>query len=75
MSERVKAEPEYLTINYSARIEGVLCVVVDCQDFDHFKRLPQVVSYNGTLLGKTGWSSDTNIAHYQSNAHMVRVVR
>jgi len=73
--EKVKAEPEYLTVEYTVRIEGVQCAVVTCHDFDHFKRLPEVVSYNGILLGKTGWNSDTNHAHYQSNAQMVRIER
>jgi len=72
---QVKVEPDYLTVEYTARIDDVVCAVVTCHDFDHFKRLPQVVSHDGILLGKTGWNSDTNHAHYQSNAQLVRVVR
>jgi hypothetical protein len=67
-------EPEYLSILQAETLDGVLCCMVTCTDYDHYKRLPEVTSYNGRLLGKTGWNSDTQRAHYQSNALMAKVV-
>lgn len=71
----LKPEPDKLVIQHLAVVEGTTCAVVHCNDYDHFKRLPEVVSYNGMLLGKSGWNSDTNRCHYQSNANIVKVVR
>lgn len=71
----VKVVPDMLVAQQVGVVEGNTCVVVHCDDYDHYKRLPQVVSYNGILCGKTGWNSDTNRAHYQSNATIVKVER
>lgn len=71
---KAKIENEYMTIKYHATIDDITCCVVDCSDFDYFKSLPQAVSYNGILCGKSGWNSDKNEAYYQSNASLVRKV-
>ena len=73
--ERVALTPEpgHLTILQVGMVEGTMCALVDCTDHDIFQALPQVVSYQGTLLGKTGWNSDTHRAHYQSNALVLKV--
>ncbi len=73
MSTNVKVVSDHLVAEVVAEYDGVTCIVVHCDDFDHFKRLPQVVSHNGIMCGKTGWNSDTNRCHYQSNASLVRV--
>ena len=39
-----------------------------CRDYDHYTSLPEVVVYEGTECGKTGWSSDRNYACYKSGA-------
>lgn len=70
---KAKIESGYMTIKYHAKIEGITCCVVDCNDFDCFKSLPHAVSYNGTLCGKSGWNSDKNEAYYQSNVTLVTV--
>ncbi len=69
----LKVEVAYLRAVTVQVIEGTTCAMVDCHDYDHFRTLPEVVSYNGVMMGKTGWNSDTNHAHYQSNAQVVRV--
>ena len=69
-----KIEKDYMTIKYHAEIDGITCCVVDCSSYDHFKTLPQAVSHNGILCGKSGWNSDKNEAYYQSNASLVRKV-
>jgi hypothetical protein len=71
----LEPQPQYLTVVRAEVIEGRTCVMVNCLDHDHFKRLPEVVSYNGHLLGKTGWNSDTQYAHYQSNATILHIER
>lgn len=69
----LKPEPDYLTALQVQMIDGILCAMVDCADFDAYQRLPQVVSYANAILGKTGWNSDTHHAHYQSNALVLKV--
>ncbi len=69
---KVQIEHDYLVAEVVTCIEGNTCIVVTCYDLDHFRALPSVVSHNGIKCGKTGWNSDTNRAHYQSNAHIVR---
>jgi hypothetical protein len=71
---RAKIENDYMTIKYCTNIDDVICCVVDCNDYDDFTSLPQVISYNGILCGKSGWNSDINEAYYQSNASLVRKV-
>lgn len=73
MGEQVRVETD-LVADVVAVIEGNTCIVLPCTDFDHFKKLPAVISYNGVKCGKTGWNSDTNRVHYQSNAIIVQVV-
>lgn len=68
-------EPGYLLVLQVQTIEGNVCAMVNCRDYDHYSFLPEVVSHHGRLLGKTGWNSDTQRAHYQSNAPMVRIER
>jgi len=68
---KVHVESNYLVSEQVAVIEGVTCIMVRCNDFDHFKHLPEVVSYEGVKCGKTGWNSDSNRACYQSSAHIV----
>jgi hypothetical protein len=70
---RLYAEPEYITAIFVGTIEGTQVATVDCTDYDHYRQLPKVVSYQGTRLGLTGWSSDSNRACYQSNATLLRV--
>jgi hypothetical protein len=70
---QLKVEVGYLTAIAVAVIEGTTCAMVDCADYDAYKRLPEVVSYHGVKMGKTGWNSDTNRAHYQSNATILQV--
>jgi hypothetical protein len=64
-----------LTAINVAEVEGLTCAAVNCRDYDHYKGLPEVVSHNGRLLGKTGWNSDTGHAYYQDNATVLRDVR
>jgi len=69
---KVKVEPEYLVAEMVAEIDHIVCIMVHCQDYEHFRSLPQVLSHNGILCGKTGWNSDTNRCCYQSNAQLVK---
>ena len=71
---KVQVEKEHMVAQMVAEIDGVVCVVVTCHDFDQVKKLAQVVSHNGFMCGKTGWNSDTNRCHYQSIASLVIIV-
>jgi hypothetical protein len=74
-SPQVKVESDKFVARHVAVVEGTTCVVVTCNDYNHFKKLPEVVSYGNLLLGKTGWNSDTQRCHYQSNVNIVQKVR
>lgn len=70
----VKEEKGYLQVLQGGFVEDNFCIMVQCDDYDHFKRLPAAVSFNGKLLGKTGWNSDTHRCHYQENAQLAKEV-
>ena len=57
-----------ISVIESAVCEGILCLTVDCHDYDHYASLPHAVSYEGKVCGKTGWNSDKNRAYYMGNA-------
>lgn len=76
----VAAVPNALVALAVAKVKSsdhgeVICIVVTCTDFDHYRNLPEAVSYNGIRCGKTGWNSDKNYACYQSNATIVDAVQ
>jgi hypothetical protein len=71
---QLKIEPQYLTCLQVRGWPGLVCATVSCPDFDAYQALPQAVSYNGTLMGLTGWNSDTGHVYYQSNALLVKKV-
>lgn len=63
----MKAQAEKgIVITAAYLVEGVL--ETNCNDYDHYKSLPDVVSYGGELYGKTGWSSDRHYACYKRDA-------
>jgi len=49
-------------------LEGQVILETTCNNFDEYKRLPDVVSFRGVVCGKTGWSSDRGYACYKSVA-------
>lgn len=71
----LKPEPDMLVALQVGVVEGTTCATVHCDDYEHFKQLPEVVSYNGMNLGKSGWNSDTQRCHYQSNVNILHKVR
>lgn len=64
--------PRAIVILVAQRVEGNLILETNCRDYDHYKSLPEVVSYQGTLCAKTGWSSDRSYACYQSRMAIAR---
>jgi len=56
-----------MTVIMAVPIDGVLCLAVDCENFDAYKRLPAALSYNGIVCGLSGWNSDKCVAYFQSN--------
>lgn len=40
---------------------------VNCRDYEHYKRLPDVLEYQGKHYAKSGWNSDLEECCYQHN--------
>lgn len=57
-----------IVIHAAHLIEGVTVLETTCASFKDFCALPGVVEFEGRVCGKTGWSSDTNLACYKSDA-------
>lgn len=51
-------------------IAGDRILETDCRDFDHYSTLPEAVTFQGRVYGKTGWSSDTGRACYKTAARI-----
>lgn len=50
------------------QFDGGTCLTVDCSNgYDDFKSLPQAVTFNGKVFGKTGWNSDRGVAYYRDD--------
>ncbi len=68
MSKVATTVPGAIVIQSAVMYEGELVLETVCRDYDHYRTLPDVVGYEGTECGKTGWSSDRNYACYKSGA-------
>ncbi len=67
-----QAKYEYLRLHYCVLLEGEYVAEVDCQDFADFKALPSAIVYDGKVLGKTGWNSDSCKACYKSGVPLAK---
>ncbi len=54
--------------------EGTTCLATRCNDYDHYKELPQVVQFEGEDYALTGWNSDNFRAYYQNNGSIAYAV-
>jgi len=71
---KAKAEPEYFTIqNHETLPNGVNVIILPLGEGVTFSKLPQVISYEGRLYGKTGWNSDRQVCYYRDDAHIAKV--
>jgi len=50
--------------------DGVTVLLVPCADHSEFRRLPHVVSRDGTYYGRTGWNSDREVAYFRDDAEV-----
>ena len=55
-------------------IDGDTVCVVDCEDYEIYKKLPQAIEVENKLCEKTGWDSDKQYACYKSNVKLGRFV-
>jgi hypothetical protein len=62
--------PRAIKVNSYHYIAGDRIIETDCHDYAQYSTLPEVVTYQGRLFGKTGWSSDTGRACYKSAARI-----
>jgi hypothetical protein len=72
---QAKVEKDYISVKASMVLEGQLVVEVDCEDYDYYRSLPAAITFDGKLLGKTGWNSDRNYACYKQGVMLAKVVR
>lgn len=63
-----------IIIDIHGILEGVVFAETSCEDYDHYRRLPQAVEFQGRVLGKSGWNSDRCVAYYRSDKAIARVV-
>lgn len=68
MSKTAIEVPRAIVIQVATWYDGELVLETMCRDYDHYRTLPDVVVYEGTECGKTGWSSDSFYACYKSGA-------
>lgn len=75
---RAEIATGFIVLDAVHEVAGDVVAETECADYDSYSRLPQVVRYPGrrgpVLLGKTGWSSDTNRACYKSGVVVAEVV-
>lgn len=72
MSKVAIEVPRAIVIQAATWYDGELVLETVCRDYDHYKSLPDVVVYEGTECGKTGWSSDSHYACYKSGAAIAK---
>jgi hypothetical protein len=53
-------------------LDNKLVFEITCSDFNHYKSLPEVLSYKGIQCIKGGWSSDTQKCCYQQSKKIAR---
>lgn len=53
-------------------IAGDRILETPCHNYEQYSKLPEVVTYQGMLYGKTGWSSDTASACYKTGVRIAR---
>jgi hypothetical protein len=46
---------------------GVLVAMVRVSGWQEVKQLPRVIRFEGRILVRTGWNSDTLVAYYRSD--------
>lgn len=55
--------------------EGIHCVEIQCNDYEHLLRLPEAVLYNDVVHVRTGWNSDVCRAYYKTGRNYCTPVR
>lgn len=71
---KAKVENDWVSVVAASVCEGVHFAMVACADYEAYCALPQVISFEGRLLGRTGWNSDKGVAYFRSDAKMGRVI-
>jgi len=64
----------YKVIQKIATIDRQVVAEVTCRDYDEYKALPETIDVGGRILGKTGWSSDTEYACYKSDVLLGKIL-
>jgi hypothetical protein len=67
--------PDAIVILTYHILPGEIILETSCPDYETFKRLPQAVSFDGQVCGKTGWNSDRGIACYKSGCPIASKVK
>jgi hypothetical protein len=64
-----------IVIDHAYALDNELWLETTCRDYDHLKELPEVVSYEGIICGRTGWNSDRQLAYYKSTAKVALPIK
>lgn len=64
---QAKARSDLLTLQSLFRFDDIWFAECDCNDYDHYKSLPNVIEAQGHVLGKSAWNSERNIAYYRDD--------
>lgn len=70
---KAKAKKEYIIISSHYSIGSLYFAETDCNDFQAFRRLPNVIEVQGHTLGKSGWNSDHGVAYYRSDKALGKI--
>jgi len=47
--------------------DGTVVGIVKVEGWEEVRRLPKVVSLDGSTMLRTGWNSDRNVAYYRND--------
>lgn len=61
-----------ISVTVECTIEGKVVFETTCRDYEHYMRLPAVVSYKNVHCRLTGWNSDRHVACYQQSTYIAQ---
>lgn len=70
----LKRDVDRLVVHQHEVFEGVHYITATCYDYEHFRSLPDVISFNSQICGKSAWNSDKCVVYYRSDMKFARAV-
>lgn len=76
MTGQAEAVPGAVLVVAVERCGGTICLICRCEGmYEQFCTLPDAVSFQGEIYGKTGWNSDRGQAYYKNTANVAFAVK